>query len=303
MLNRSLDDHLPDRFPYTCQWEITCRCNLRCVMCYTDCFNHPDKIRDELTTGEILRILDELADAGCMELCLTGGEPLARPDFFDVYEHAVRSGFLVTVFTNGTLINEATADRLASLPPYMIEISLHGLREETFESVTQGRGSYQRCMTAIQLLKQRNLPLLLKSTAMTINKEEILPIKQYVGGLGSVGYKLGEEMRPQLDGSEAPGRYALSDQELKEINQAVPELWEEACRRAKGPESPCQSGKRSFHIDAYGRLQLCSGNRQRGYDLRRGTFKTGFYYHLPSFPCQWKAHGATNLIQLQKSHA
>jgi MoaA/NifB/PqqE/SkfB family radical SAM enzyme len=50
-----------DRVPLACQWEITCRCNLRCVMCYTDCFNRPDLIRTELATREILRIMDELA--------------------------------------------------------------------------------------------------------------------------------------------------------------------------------------------------------------------------------------------------
>lgn len=63
--------HLPERFPYSCQWEITCRCNLHCVMCYTDCFNRPDAIRQELSTAEILRIMDELAEAGTLELCLT----------------------------------------------------------------------------------------------------------------------------------------------------------------------------------------------------------------------------------------
>ena len=61
-----------DRIPLACQWEITCRCNLRCVMCYTDCFNRPDLIRSELETSEILRIMDELADAGCLDLILTG---------------------------------------------------------------------------------------------------------------------------------------------------------------------------------------------------------------------------------------
>ena len=117
MIGRDKLSHLPERFPYSCQWEITCRCNLRCVMCYTDCFNHPDAIRQELNTTEILRIMDELAKAGTLELCLTGGEPLARPDFFQLYEHAIRSGFLVTVFSNGTLITEAHANRFAALPP------------------------------------------------------------------------------------------------------------------------------------------------------------------------------------------
>jgi len=119
------------RFPWSCQWELTCRCNLRCVMCYTDCFNRPDKIQDELPTNEIIRIMDELAEAGCLELCLTGGEPLARQDFFEIYAHAKQKGFLVTIFTNGTLITDVIADRLAALPPHRIEISFHGLTDSS----------------------------------------------------------------------------------------------------------------------------------------------------------------------------
>ncbi|TMI73860.1 MAG: radical SAM protein [Bacillati bacterium ANGP1] len=70
------------RFPVSGQWELTCRCNLRCVMCYTDCFNTPDRLREELSFHEIVRIMDEIQEAGCLEITLTGGEPLARKGFF-----------------------------------------------------------------------------------------------------------------------------------------------------------------------------------------------------------------------------
>ena len=303
MIERKRLHLAPERHPLFCQWEITCRCNLRCVMCYTDCFNRPDMIRNELSTSEIIRIMDELAEAGCVELCLTGGEPLARPDFFDIYGHAKTNGFLVTLFTNGTLITEAVADRLAALPPHRIEISLHGLRENTFEAVTQGKGSFQRCMRAIQLLLDRKLPLTLKTTAMTVNKDEILAVKRYVQSLGPVGYKLGEEMRPTLDGSDAPDRWALSEAELLDINQQDPELWNETCRKQSLQTPSCVSGRRSFHIDAYGQLQLCSGNRLMSYDLRRGSFSEGFYHALPSFACPFKADAPAPLIQLSASHA
>lgn len=294
---------IPERFPLSCQWEITCRCNLHCVMCYTDCFNRPDKIRDELSTHEILRIMDELAEAGCLELCLTGGEPFIRPDFFDIYEHAKKKGFLVTIFTNGTLITEAVADWLASLPPHRVEVSLHGLTEDTFEGITQGRGAFSRCMKTIRLLLERNLCLVLKTTAMTLNKDEILQIKQYVNGLGSVGYKLGEELRPTLEGSDQPRQLALSEAELLNINRQDPQLWNETCRKVSQPMPPCETGTRSFHIDAYGQLQLCSGNRRQGYDLRRGSFTEGFYNHLPWFYCQWKADEPAVLLQPSGSHA
>ncbi len=295
--------HIPERFPFLCQWEITCRCNLRCVMCYTDCFNRPEKIKEELTTDEIIRIMDELAEAGCLELCLTGGEPLARPDFFDIYEHAKKKGFLVTLFTNGTLVTEAIADRLAAQPPHRIEISLHGLTEGTFDGITQRQGSFRRCTRAIDLLLKRNLPLALKTTAMTMNKDEVLAIKRYVRSLGAVGYKLGEEMRPALDGSTAPERFGLTEFELHTLNGEDPELWKEACHKQSQPMSPCESGQRTFHIDAYGQLQLCSGNRRQGYDLKRGSFREGFYRVLPTFGCPFKADASAPLIKLSASHA
>jgi MoaA/NifB/PqqE/SkfB family radical SAM enzyme len=280
---------LPDRYPLACQWEITCRCNLRCVMCYTDCRNRPEFVRDELSTDEILRLMDEMAEAGTLEICLTGGEPLARPDFFILYEHAVRQGFLVTLFTNGTLIHEAEADRLAGLRPHRIEISLHGITAQTFERITSGPGSYRRCMDAIDLLLDRRLPLVLKSTALTLNRHEILAIKRDVVALGRVPFKLSEDLRPDLNGSHEPFRYALSEQEITALNQDDADLREETCRKNTAAPGPCESGMHRFHIDAYGRLQLCSGNRAESYDLRRGSFLEGFFTALPAFACEWKA--------------
>lgn len=295
--------HLPDRFPLFCQWEITCRCNLRCAMCYTDCFNRPDAIRRELGTTEILRIMDELAEAGTLELCLTGGEPLARQDFFVIYEHAIQHGFLVTLFTNGTFITESVANRFAAWPPHRVEISLHGVTRETFERVTQGQGSYDRCLQAIGLLLDRQIPLTLKSTAMSLNLHEILAIKQYVASLGAVRYKLGEEMRPALDGNSDSFDYALTDTDIVDLNRRDADLWRDACRRdAENPPS-CRSGMQRFHIDAYGQLQLCSGNRRQSYDLRNGSFREGFYDVLPTFPCDWKTPQDQPLIQLTSHHA
>ena len=168
--------------------------------------------------------------------------------------------------------------------PRAVEISLHGTSASVFDGVTRTPGSFARCMRAIRLLRERGVPLLLKTTAMTVNRDEVLAVKRYAEDLG-VGYKLGEELRPSLDGSDAPSRWALSESELHVLNRQDADLWAEACRnRARAP-SPCRAGYRSCHIDAAGRLQLCSTNRARGYDLRRGSFREGFYRHLSRFPC------------------
>jgi molybdenum cofactor biosynthesis enzyme MoaA len=288
----------PERYPFLCQWELTCRCNLHCVMCYTDCFNTPEKIRQELSTAEIFKIMDELREAGVAELCLTGGEPLARPDFFPIYERARRAGFLVTLFTNGTLIDEKAADRLAELPPHRVEISLHGVSKEVFEAVTAGPGSFEKCLRGARLLRERGISLVLKATAMTLNASEIVDVKKFAAEAGAV-FRLGDAMRPALDGSQAPGRFGLPEDELAKLTASDPELAREAC----GPRDEgggCRGGATRFHIDAYGKLQLCSGNRREGYDLRKGSFREGFENHLPKFPCPNKTE---KLVPLTVLHA
>lgn len=275
------------------QWELTCRCNLHCVMCYTDPFNTPSKIRRELTTAEVLKILDEVVEEGCLELIFTGGEPLARRDFFEIYETAHQSGLLVTVFSNGTLIDEKTADRFALHPPEGIEISLHGVSRGVFEEVTLGEGSFHKCLRAIDLLLERKIPLTLKTTAMTLNLEEIAAIKNYVERLkakGDVQYRLGEEMRARLDGRIDPGRFQLPEEELKKLETILPPLAKAHAEQEAMLQDPypCRSGQNKFHIDAYGQLQLCSGNRRNSYDLKKGSFKEGFYKALPGFYCPRK---------------
>ena len=277
------------RFPYTGQWELTCRCNLQCVMCYTDPFNTPGRIEEELRYEEIVRILDELQEAGCLELCFTGGEPFARPDFLEIYTSAKQRGFRLTLFTNGTLITTRIADRLAADPPAMLEISFHGLTAGSFDRITQIAGSFEQCLRGIRLLLERKLPVTLKSLGMTLNRDEILEIKALAKRFGAnVHYKFGAQMRPRLDGSEEPFDLQLSKDEIRAIEGADAEMREERTRQDEmeraGPRQ-CGGGRLSFHIDAYGRLALCSNNRRRGYDLRTGSFREGFYESLPGFPC------------------
>ncbi len=138
---------------------------------------------------------------------------------------------------------------------------------------------------------------------MTLNQREILDVKRYAESLGTAGYKLGEEIRPELDGGAGPFQYALSEPDLADLNQRDPELWRDARRRDSLDALPCLSGMRAFHIDAYGRLQLCSGNRRQSYDLRTGSFKTGFFEALPAFACDWKTSQEPALVHPRMHHA
>ena len=116
------------RVPLSGSMEITFKCNLRCVHCYIPDYSG----RGEMTTDEITRILSEAADEGCVWMLLTGGEVLCRADFDEIYRHAKRQGFLLTLFSNGTLVDERVADLLAEYPPLGIEFTLYGLSDETY---------------------------------------------------------------------------------------------------------------------------------------------------------------------------
>lgn len=286
---RSLKDE--DRHPLNCQWEITCRCNFKCVMCYTDCFNTPGDIARELSTEEIFRIMDDMKEAGVLELTLTGGEPMSRPDFKAIYLRAVQNGFLTTVFTNGSYINEAWIQLWTDFPPHGIEISIHGATRETFDQVTAMSGSHERVMKAVQLVINAGLPLMVKTTGLSLNEHEVLTIKEQMKKIPGIHAKFNFNIRPQADGNEHPYQYQISDQRLEKIfesDEAFKKADQDLEAALEGCSSTCHEGKKQFHIDAYGQMQLCSRNRVNSYDLRRGNFREGFYKNLPVFFCPRK---------------
>ena len=272
------------RKPVDGQWEITFRCNLRCVHCYVV----EDPTKKELTFPEITDILDQIHQEGCLWLCLTGGEPLMRSDFLEIYTYAKEKGFLITLFTNGTLITPEIADHLREYPPFMIDITLNGITAETYESITQVPGSFQGCMRGINLILERDLPLTLKSNGMTLNRDEILRIKEYAEGLGAK-YRYDSLILPKLDGSKKPCQLRLSPEEIIDIeatDETMQEEWKRYLQSEHELSSPdnlfrCGAGISSFDINPYGELQLCHILRKPNFNLRNGSFREGFYQLFP----------------------
>ncbi|UCD72074.1 MAG: radical SAM protein, partial [Syntrophobacterales bacterium] len=118
------------RVPLAGVLELTFRCNNRCMHCYVNKGADDGRERKkELSYDQMCRILDAIAEEGCLWLLLTGGEPFIRRDFVEIYTYAKRRGFLITLFTNGTLIDPEIADFLREWPPRSIEITLYGMSE------------------------------------------------------------------------------------------------------------------------------------------------------------------------------
>jgi len=276
------------RAPLNGTIEVTRRCPLACAHCYNNLPRGDRQAQlDELTTAQHYRILDEMAAAGCLWLLYTGGEIFARRDFLDLYKHAKGNGFLITLFTNGTMLTDRIADQLMEWRPNTIEITLYGRTRQTYEQLTGVPGSFDRCMRGIELLLERGLPLSLKSVAVSLNRHEIWDMQRFADQLG-VDFKFDAMMNPRIDCSQSPLAVRLTPEECVEFDLLDPKRLSEwqlfASQHQRPVHTPetsdqlyhCGGGVDSFAIDPYGRMSICVLSQQDRYDLKSGSFQTGW---------------------------
>lgn len=292
--SQSLHRHvLDDKLPLNGTIEVTRRCPLTCAHCYNNLpMGDRAAQREELSREEHCRILDELAEAGCLWLLYTGGEILARKDFLDIYTYAKQKGFLITLFTNGTLITPKVADYLRAWRPFSIEITLYGRTKATYERLTGIPGSYERCMRGIHLLRDRGLPLKLKSVAVTVNKHEIWDMQRFAEEELGVEFKFDSMMSPRIDCSQSPLAVRLTPEECVAFDvqdSRRMDEWklfaEQFFRPANPPERSdevyhCGGGINTFAINPYGQMSICVLSQRDSFDLRSGSFREGWDHFL-----------------------
>ena len=277
---------LSHRVPISGTIEITRRCPLVCAHCYNNLpMNDRQARRAELTREEHCRILDEITDAGCLWLLYSGGEVFARRDFLDIYTYAKKKGLLITLFTNGTMITPKVADYLAEYRPFAIEITLYGRTRETYERLTGIPGSFEKCMRGIVLLKERGLPLKLKTVAVSINKHEIWDMQRFAEQELGLEFKFDAMMSPRIDCSQSPLAVRLKPWEIVSLDLQDPRRvkeWKELARQFAGPAEnrdqvySCGGGVNSFAIDPEGKMSICVLSHFDSYDLRNGSFQDGW---------------------------
>lgn len=273
-----------ERIPADGTFELTYRCNLACVQCY--CVlpaGDPEALRKELTTAEAFRILDEMAEAGCLWLLMTGGEILLRPDFLGIYAHAKRRGLLLTLFTNGIGITEEVADALAAEPPFAVEITLYGATEETYLQVTKKPLGLSRTLAGMDRLMARRIPPSLKATILRENVHELAAMRAIAKARG-LDFRFTAELTPRIDRPGEPIGKRVGPEEALELDRADPARWEELRRVFTTPDrarlfhkSPnlfiCQAGTTGFNVNPYGRLLFCPDIEPLGADLRKTSFR------------------------------
>ena len=205
--------------------ELTYRCNVRCKHCYLS-FGHTGIAGlSELTFEEIRRIIDEIVEAGTLYLLLTGGEPIIRRDFLDIYRYAKTKGLLVILFTNGTMLTPSIADVLAEYRPHNVEITLYGFTQQTYESVTGVPGSHARCYQGIDLLLERDIKLGLKTVVLSINQHEFQQMKTFSEERG-LSFRYDPLINPGLNGECHPNAYRLKPEEIVQLEFQDPSLIE-----------------------------------------------------------------------------
>lgn len=280
-----------DRVPLEATLEMTHRCPLKCQHCYNNLpMGDLEARKRELSKEEYFAILDELAAMGVFWVLFTGGEVFARKDFLEIYTYAKRKGFLITIFTNGILINEAIADHLREYPPFAIEITLYGHTRETYESMTQLPGAYRRCMRGIRLLLDRGLPLKLKTVATTVNKHEVASMKQFAEEELGVEFKFDSLINPRTDCSHAPLGVRLTPEDVVAIDLHWPKTADEhrknlarelsATPGARDTIYSCGGGLRSFAIDPFGNMSICVISHREIYNVRSGSVREGWEQFL-----------------------
>lgn len=265
--------------------EITYRCNLHCTHCYCP----TGRRQEELSTDELCRTIDDLAELGCLFLLLTGGDPLLRKDFPAIYRHAKERGMLVTVFTNGTLVDDRILALWDELPPSMVEISLYGLTREVYERVVEVRGSYERCLAGIQRVLAAGHPLALKCPATRENAHEIHALADFAKDLG-VEFRYDPVILATMEGDARTHDLRLDADEIVALEARDPEkdrAWAAhlAGESARAPEDrklfTCGAGKNSLHVDPYGNVQVCLMVKNFRHDLRERPLAEIYEHEFP----------------------
>jgi radical SAM protein with 4Fe4S-binding SPASM domain len=280
------------RSPVEVSIELTRRCPLECKHCYNNLPMADAAARKgELTFAEYRRLLDELVEEGCLWICFTGGEIFARADFLEIYAYAKNKGFLITLFTNGTMVTERIADFLAEWRPFAIEITLYGATKETYEALTQIPGSYAKCMRGIRILQKHNLPLKLKTVPTTINRHEVFEMKRMAEEDFGVEFKFDPLVNPRIDCSQSPVEVRLNPEEVVALDFHDPKRERDygnlLARDMAKPVAEsaaqvytCGGGVTAFAIDPEGRMSICVLSHKQTYDWRNGTVREGWNDYL-----------------------
>jgi len=255
--------------------ELTARCNLDCRHCY---INLPASSqvakKGELTIDQITRIGKEAVSLGAIWCLLSGGEPLLRDDFFDIYLALKNLGLLVSIFTNATLITDQYIDFFKKYPPRDIEITVYGITPKTYERITRRPGSYPAFRLGLYRLFNAGIPVTLKAMAMRSNFEEMPEITRFCQEHSYRQFRFDPFLHLRYDGDPHRNREIISErlspEQIVALEKSSPSRFE-GLKKTKifsiDPSLPkpkscllfgCGIGKEYFYVSSHGIFSFCS---------------------------------------------
>jgi len=279
LMGRLVARSIARNFPLNVHFDVTYRCNERCVHCYLDHADH-----GEMTTGEIKRVLAELAEAGTLFLTFSGGEIFLRPDFFELLACARKLRFDVTLKTNALLITEDRAAQLKQLGVRRIQISLYSADAAIHDAITKVPGSFDRSLEALCFCQAQGLLVKLSCPLMKQNIGVWREVQGLAESLG-VTFIMDPTITPMMDGGRDPLAMRLAPSELLPVLMD-PVLNPPAAAPATAPSTdmaaaydniPCSAGHNSLYISPYGEVYPCVQMPMPTGNLREKTFSEIWY--------------------------
>jgi MoaA/NifB/PqqE/SkfB family radical SAM enzyme len=249
--------------------ELTYRCNLNCFFCYND----PHLRGIPLTTEQYGRFFEDLRELGTLNLTFSGGEPLARADFFTLGRQARELGFVVRVKSNGHALNGRLARRLREeVDPFIVEISLHGARAETHDRQTRVVGSFEKLLVNLNEMRALGLRIKLNSPLTAWNEAEMEAMFALADDW-DLPIQFDTQITPRDDGDPGPLDVASSRAGVARLfelqrERAAALRTDQEPRPADAPaevadSKHCGAGSATVTVDPFGNVYPCVQWRRR----------------------------------------
>ena len=283
VMDRWIRKTVKRRLPWSVHVDLTYRCNERCIHCYLDHEDH-----GEMTTDEIKKAFDQLAEAGTLFLTLSGGEIFLRKDLFDLIAYARLLHFDVSLKTNALLIEAARARRLREFGVRRIQISIYSAEPGVHDAITKVPGSLERSLAAIRFLQAQGLNVKIACPLMKQNLTAYCGVQALAEELG-VPYVLDLTITPKMDGDRSILALRIPSQELLPVLQS-PHAQAPVIEKSNAPllatgsasssgvespaydDIPCSAGHNSCYISPYGDVFPCVQMPVPTGNLRRQNF-------------------------------